>query len=110
VRGSVCVRAWYLAEGDVLPGGERVISVARDPAAHRVTAVTSDGARRTLYRDDWLVVARRASPDATPDPGNAEADMRGGLRGGRTDVLGWLVRTARTRPAAEGTEPGESNE
>jgi hypothetical protein len=55
----VCVRAWYLAEGDVLPGGERVIAVQRDAALGRVTVVTSDGARRMLYRQDWLVVARR---------------------------------------------------
>ncbi len=63
MRGSVCVRVWYLAEGDVLPGGERVVSVQRDPALCRVAVVTSDGARRTLYREDRLVVARRAVPD-----------------------------------------------
>jgi hypothetical protein len=66
------VRAWYLAEGDVLPGGERV-----------------------LYRDDWLVIARRATPDTTADPGDGEAALRGGLwRSGLTDVVGWLVRAA----------------
>jgi hypothetical protein len=29
------VLAWSVAEGDVLPGGETVLSVLRDPAADR---------------------------------------------------------------------------
>jgi hypothetical protein len=91
----VCVRAWYLAEGDVLPGGERVLTVQRDPALYRVAVTTSDGARRTLYREDWLVVARRACPDATADPGRGAAVLDGGLPvDGRADVVGWLVRAA----------------
>jgi hypothetical protein len=107
VKGSVCVRAWYLAEGDVLPGRERVISVQRDPALHRVAVVTSDGARRTLYRQDWLVVARRAAPDATADPGNGAAALRGELsRDRRTGVVGWLVRTVPHPSGGQGDGPG----
>jgi hypothetical protein len=61
VTRPVCVRAWLLAEGDVLPGGQRVMSVQRDPAADRVVVATDDGKRRMLYRDDQLVVACIAS-------------------------------------------------
>ncbi len=52
--------AWEVAEGDVLPGGEKVVSVQRDPAADRVSVGTDDGARLTLRRDDRIVVVSRA--------------------------------------------------
>ena len=92
---SVGVRAWLLAEGDVFAGGERVISVQRDPALYRVTVVTSDGARRTLNGEDWLVIARRAAADVTPEPS----------LDGRADVIGWLVRAA-GRPRGQREDGG----
>jgi len=84
-----------LAEGDVLPGGEQVILVQRDPALYRVEVVTSDGARRVLYREDWLVVASRAAADVTPEP----------PLDGRADVVGWLVRAA-GRPRGQRADGG----
>jgi hypothetical protein len=69
VTGPVCVLAWSVAEGDVLPGGETVLSVLRDPAADRVTIATTDGERRELRRQDRLVISRRAVPDVLTRPG-----------------------------------------
>lgn len=56
MRRLVCVGAWCLAEGDTLPGGAKVVSVHRDPAADRVLVGTDDGGQRMLYRQDKLVV------------------------------------------------------
>jgi hypothetical protein len=76
-----------------------VLSVQRDPALYRVAVVTSDGARRTLYREDWLIVARRAAPDTAGEPGGGEASLGGGLPlDGRADVVGWLVGAMTRRP------------
>jgi hypothetical protein len=69
VTGPACVLAWSVAEGDVLPGGETVLSVLRDPAADRVTIATTDGERRELHRQDRLVISRRAVPDVVTRPG-----------------------------------------
>jgi hypothetical protein len=94
VSRPVYVRAWYLTEGDVLPGGERIISMQRDPGLDRVAVVTSDGARRVLYRDDWLVVGQRAaSAGSTAETGGNQTCPGGWLRsGGRVGAVGWLVR------------------
>lgn len=76
----MCVRAWLLAEGDVLPDGERVVSVQRDPAAQRVVLATDDGRRRMLYREDRLVMAYRAAADVTTRHGGRCAFLAGGRR------------------------------
>jgi hypothetical protein len=57
--GPVCVLAWSLVEGDVLPGGEMVVSVQREPVGGVVMLATDDGGRRVLGRDDRVVVVRR---------------------------------------------------
>jgi hypothetical protein len=67
VTEPICVQAWAVAEGDVLPGGKTVFSVLRDPASDRVTVATTDGIRRELRREDRLVIARRAVPDGVTD-------------------------------------------
>lgn len=65
VPGSACVLAWSLGEGDLLPGGERVVSVARDPAHDLVTVTVDDGSLPRRYaRADRVVIAGRAVADA----------------------------------------------
>jgi hypothetical protein len=66
---GVCVLAWSLAEGDLLPGGETVISVLREPVTGLVSVACDDGTRRRLSREDRVIVARRAVPDAVVRPG-----------------------------------------
>jgi hypothetical protein len=56
---SVCVLAWSLDEGDVLPGGEMVMVVQREPVTGLVTVATDDGGRRLLGRDDRVMVVKR---------------------------------------------------
>ena len=69
MTGPACVLAWSVAEGDVLPGGETVLSVLRNPAADRITIATTDGERRELHRQERLVISQRAVPDAVARPG-----------------------------------------
>lgn len=70
MTGPACVLAWSVAEGDVLPGGETVLSVLRDSAADRVTIATTDGERHELRREDRLVISRRAVPDVVARRGS----------------------------------------
>jgi hypothetical protein len=64
-RDPDCVLAWSLSEGDLLPGGEKVLSVQRDAYTGRVWVASDDGSRRELRRDDRVVVARRAAAAVT---------------------------------------------
>lgn len=62
VPGAVCVRVWDLAEGDLLPGGERVVSVQPDPARGGVLIGTDDGGPPRWYLGAArVVVAHRAA-------------------------------------------------
>jgi hypothetical protein len=54
--------AWSLGEGDLLPGGVRVVSVQRDPVRGVASVGTPDGMRR-FGREDRVVVACRAGMD-----------------------------------------------
>ena len=63
------VAAWSLAEGDLLPGGQTVIALWRNPVADEVTICCDDGERLTTHRDTRLVVAYRAVPDVVTRPG-----------------------------------------
>ncbi len=90
VTARADLRAWSLAEGDVLAGGARIVSVQRDPAADRVRVATDHGWRWTLRRQDPVVVAVRGVVDT------------GARRGG------WAARLLRwdpTRPAKERRRP-----
>jgi hypothetical protein len=48
VSRPVCLRAWILMEGHLLPDGTRIVSVIRDPTTYRVYVTTSDGAQWTV--------------------------------------------------------------
>ena len=63
------VRAWSLAEGDVLPGGETVVALHRNPVAEEVTICCDDGERVTTHRETRIVVAYRTVNDAVTRPG-----------------------------------------
>jgi hypothetical protein len=85
----MCVRAWCLAEGDVLPSGARVVSVQRDPTTSHVVLGTDDGAQRALYCEDRLIVVHRPTADIAV--GIAE---RSTVLAGRR--LGWRLSRAVT--------------
>ena len=55
---------WQLAEGDLLPGGETVLSIQRNAATGAVRYATDDGGTRVLDREARVVVARRVVEDA----------------------------------------------
>ena len=53
------VRAWRLAEGDVLPGGVTIAILRRDVVTGEVVFATDDGRRAVLGQDTRVVVMRR---------------------------------------------------
>jgi hypothetical protein len=61
--GSQVVVAWSLREGDLLPGGETVLAVHRNPYADEVLFVTDDGERRLTGRTARIVVLWRDAED-----------------------------------------------
>ena len=69
LEATELVQAWSLAEGDVLPGGETVVALWRNPIAEEVTIVCDDGERVTTHRETRVVVAYRAVNDAPTRPG-----------------------------------------
>jgi hypothetical protein len=54
----VCVRAWLLTEGNLLPSGARILSVRRDPTTYEVAVATDDGGRWSLPGDIRVAVTR----------------------------------------------------
>jgi hypothetical protein len=87
MSGPTCVLAWSLAEGDVLPGGETVLAVQRNPVSGLVSLTADDGSYRRFGRDDRVVVARRGLADAVADsagrPGWRVAAFVASVRRGR---------------------------
>jgi len=82
-RPECVVRAWSLAEGDVLPGGVRVVSVQRESAAGPVVVGSGDGGQRVLYREDRLVVAHRVATNGMTGSAGQVGWLVGGLRRAR---------------------------
>jgi hypothetical protein len=39
----VCLRAWLLTEGNLLPSGAEILSARRDPTTYEVAGATGDG-------------------------------------------------------------------
>ena len=82
-RPECVVRAWSLAEEDVLAPGVRVVSVQRESAAGRVVVGSGDGGQRILYREDRLVVAHRVAIDGTTGSARHVGWLVSGLRRAR---------------------------
>jgi hypothetical protein len=53
------VLAWYVGEGDELPGGAKVVSVHREPVARSVRIVTDAPQTATVPHDHPVRVVRR---------------------------------------------------
>lgn len=63
---SELVCAWNLAAGDLLPGGETVVSVGRDESSGRVWVSDNDGAVQSLPGAARLVVVERSRTAGPP--------------------------------------------
>jgi hypothetical protein len=81
VNGPACVLAWLLTEGDMLPGGETVLSVQRNPVSGTVSITATDGTHRRFQRDDRVTIAAR--PAAAPPPWRLTALVTAARRGRR---------------------------
>lgn len=66
MNGPACVLAWSLAEGDLLPGGETVLSVQRNPVSGMVSITATDGTHRRFHRDDRVTIAARRAAARAP--------------------------------------------
>lgn len=58
--GPDTVLAWFVGEGDELPGGAKVVSVNREPVARTVRIATDAPQTATLRHDHPVPIVRRA--------------------------------------------------
>ena len=61
---TLAVPAWRVAEGDLTPGGARVISVVRNAATGRVHIALSTGGSLDVAGERSLIIAERAHEPA----------------------------------------------
>lgn len=58
--GPDVILAWYIGEGDELPGGAKVVSVHREPVSRRVRIATDAPQVATLAYNHPVPIVRRA--------------------------------------------------